>query len=233
MVSEFKSNIFLVLIWPYSKRWRYQHGYLFALPHKVGLRINYVCWILWRIKIQQFYRKTLCVLVFFLTRWHYLILTYNFILFLNIELLNCKMIDISLFNNPLLSWDGILDFFKSRNKLSNIVLLILSQIFNGMNNPWLFFNNWKLWKVCAFCPKILLMISLQNIMFIMVDLRICILPMKYKICHHYLTCMPIQKLPWIKIFYCAKYEKKLKMKYSINKYWFHAMVYKIMLQTQL
>jgi hypothetical protein len=48
------------------------------------------------------------------------------------------MIDTSLFNNHLLSWDGILDFLKSRNKLSNIVLPILSQIFNGMNNPWLF-----------------------------------------------------------------------------------------------
>jgi hypothetical protein len=41
--------------------------------------------------------------------YHNIHYTYNYY-FLNSGLPNCKMIDTSLFNNPLLSWDSILDF---------------------------------------------------------------------------------------------------------------------------
>jgi len=46
----------------------------------------------------------------------------------------CEIIDPSLLNSPLLSWDGILDKNKSHQNVINIIFPFFSQ--NMKNNPW-------------------------------------------------------------------------------------------------
>jgi hypothetical protein len=99
-----------------------------------------------------------------------------------------EIIDVSLSNSPLVCWDSILDKEISLENNFQVLFFLfyhkIWKVINGRNNTWLFFNNQMILKVCAFCLQMLLITSSENMIFLMANLKVCMLLMKYKFYHY-------------------------------------------------
>jgi len=109
--------------------------------------------------------------------------------------------NISLLNSPLLSWDGILDFKTCKEKNSEIIEPIYLQ--NMKTNAWfkqyknIFEQSNDYVSMCVLSSNVVDDIRIIKIMFQIIILKVCMLLMKCKIYHFYLTCVLIHNLLWI------------------------------------
>jgi hypothetical protein len=108
-----------------------------------------------------------------------------------------EIIDSSLLNSLLLSWDGILNRKISCQNVINIISPLFSQ--NMKSNPWykkyiiIFEQSNEFNNMCILSSNVVDEI-IKIIIGLTMDLKVCMLLMKYKIYHFYFTCIIIHNI---------------------------------------